>query len=167
MGASALATSVLGLSAASAGMQIGSGVSQFIQSRDRAEQQEEAADLQADLQRRQRRRQRAATRASFGARGVQMTGSPLDVLTDAAAEAELEARLTEFGGELQAHRTRRQGTASLISGIGGGISTGIGGAASAQSIQPGIFSNTGMTIGRANPSGSTAIRGLGTSGMMR
>lgn len=116
-----------------------------------AEHNAEAAIQQAAAQevilRRDRDRRISTTRAAFGAAGVQLQGTPLEVLADEAMEAEEDALLIRFGGEraaeqarltgailarrelqtalgfqtsgqLRADSLRAQGTASLISGFG-------------------------------------------------
>lgn len=118
----------------------------------------EAAILQAAAEeerlRTDRERRISATRAAFGASGVQLQGSPLDVIADQVMTAEEDALLIRFGGELAAQQARltgailarrelqtalgvettgqlradalrAQGTASLISGIGGAAGTAL------------------------------------------
>lgn len=64
-------------------------------SRDQA-----AADEQR--QRIQARRKLGAMRAAYGASGISLEGSPLDVLEDSAAEAELDALTIRYKGEIGA-----------------------------------------------------------------
>lgn len=75
-------------------------------------------NAQAELQRaeaeevrfrRDRQRRSAATRAAFGAAGVQVEGTPLEVLADQAAEAEEDALLIRLGGLTAAQRARLRG----------------------------------------------------------
>lgn len=48
------------------------------------------------------RRTRGAMRAAYGAAGVTVEGSPLDVLAESAAAAELDKLTTQYQGELTA-----------------------------------------------------------------
>lgn len=59
--------------------------------------------------RRDRDRRIESTRATFGASGVQIQGSPLEVLADEAMEAEEDALLIRFGGERVAEQARLTG----------------------------------------------------------
>lgn len=62
--------------------------------------QNAAAD--AELQSREARRRIGAARAGYGASGVAIEGSPLDVLETSAAEAEMDKLNILYKGELQA-----------------------------------------------------------------
>lgn len=171
------------LAVVSAGASIFGGISGRSAARDQARQTQEQADLQARIARqnaqfeldlaernaqaaiqqaaaeevrlrRDRGRRIESTRAAFGAAGVQVQGSPLEVLADEAMEAEEDALLVRFGGEQEAQRVRlagdilarrelqialgvettgqnraaslrAQGTASLISGFAGAAGTAL------------------------------------------
>jgi hypothetical protein len=104
-----------------------------------AEQQavsaQQVAKAQADQQRQQSRRLMAANRAATGASGISDVGSPLLLEADNVTQAELNARMTEYGGLLrqqgyqseipllkfQARRAGEAGTigagATLLSGV--------------------------------------------------
>lgn len=104
-----------------------------------AEQQatsaQQVANAQADQQRQQSRRLMAANRAATGASGISDVGSPLLLEADNVTQAELNARMTEYGGLLrqqgyqseipllkfQARRAGEAGTigagATLLSGV--------------------------------------------------
>lgn len=56
----------------------------------------------AARQRRENQRRLGAIRAGFGASGISLEGTPLDVLEDSAAEAELDALTIEHQGALEA-----------------------------------------------------------------
>lgn len=71
-----------------------------------AEQQAAAEEMRL---RRDRARRLGLTRAGFGAAGVQLAGTPLDVLADEAAEAEEEALLVRFRGRVGAQEARLRG----------------------------------------------------------
>jgi len=66
--------------------------------------------------RRQQRRDIGAATAGFLASGVQLAGTPLDFLADLAAEQELEARLVEAGGLIEASGLTAQARISRFEG---------------------------------------------------
>jgi hypothetical protein len=81
------------------------------------------------LQRQQARRQIATIRSSVGKSGVTSSGTPLLVLAESAANAEIDALNTRFAGEREAGLYRAQGKnamkaakfragAQLLSGFG-------------------------------------------------
>ena len=59
-------------------------------------------DIEAEDTRRENRRNLAAMRAAFGASGLELAGSPLDVLEDTAIEQELDVQRIEFEGRVRA-----------------------------------------------------------------
>lgn len=61
----------------------------------------EQARLDAEDKRRENKRVMASIRASYGASGVELAGSPLDVLTDTATEQETDARRIEYEGQIR------------------------------------------------------------------
>lgn len=80
--------------------------------------------------RRERARRMGATRAAFGAAGVSMEGTPLDILAEQALIAEEDALLIRFGGQqrareqrLQAQLFEQEGQGALVGGILKGGST--------------------------------------------
>lgn len=60
------------------------------------------AAAQEEQHRRLARRQLGQMRAAYGASGVTMEGSPLDILAQSAKDAELDALNIRYGGELKA-----------------------------------------------------------------
>lgn len=60
------------------------------------------AEAEQEDQRRENIRQRGAIRAAYGASGIEMAGSPLDVLSDTALEQELDVARIGYRGELKA-----------------------------------------------------------------
>lgn len=60
------------------------------------------ADAAARDQSRDNRRVMGSIRASYGASGLSLEGSPLDVMEDTALEQELDVSKTRYKGELQA-----------------------------------------------------------------
>ena len=110
--------------------------------RNAAIARERAFSSAARLRRQQRRDIGGAT-AGFLASGIQLTGGPLDFLADLAAEQELEARLVEAGGLIeasgltaQASISRFEGEAARTAGFLSGAGTILGGAAEAFSATP-------------------------------
>lgn len=92
-----------------------------------ARQQAAAEEIRV---RRERVRRIGATRAAFGAAGVTLEGSPLDVLAEQALEAEEDALLVRFGGRVRARQfgleatlAQQAGTAGLFGGLAGGLGT--------------------------------------------
>lgn len=70
----------------------------------------------AERLRRQQRRDIGAATAGFLAGGVQLPGTPMDFLADLAAEQELEARLVEAGGAIEASGLTAQARISRFEG---------------------------------------------------
>lgn len=66
------------------------------------------ARIAAEDRRRDNRRALSSIRASYGASGLDLAGSPLDVLLDSATEGELDAQRTEFEGRAQARSSALQ-----------------------------------------------------------
>lgn len=60
------------------------------------------ADVEQEDQRRENLRQRGAIRAAYGGSGIEMAGSPLDVLEDTAMEQELDVERIGYRGTLRA-----------------------------------------------------------------
>jgi hypothetical protein len=97
----------------------------------RLQAQEDAARFRVDT-----RRRLASTRAAFGASGLILEGSPIDLLGDAAVQGELDALTIEHGGRVraqafgaEAEAASMRGTASLIGGFGRASDTLLGGIA--------------------------------------
>lgn len=75
-----------------------------------------AADQAAADARRQRDqaiKEKGKMRAAYGASGVTVEGSPLDVLEESALNAELDALITEYNGGLRARAYQNQAVAEL------------------------------------------------------
>lgn len=71
-------------------------------SRNAAIAARDRASADADRRRREFDRIRGRNVANIGAAGLDFTGSPTAFLVDQAGEAELDALLVEYGGELEA-----------------------------------------------------------------
>lgn len=63
----------------------------------------ESAQIHEDQQRLADKRTLASAHAIIGASGVQLTGSPLDVMAESARQAEMNALIIRRGGQLEAH----------------------------------------------------------------
>lgn len=112
---------ILGLVAAgvSAVGAVAGGVSQMNAANAAADYEKKAAAENARRQSVDARRQLGKMRAGYGASGVTMAGSPLDVLEDSAREAELDRLTILQSGKLRAKRYEAQGQEAFIQGVGG------------------------------------------------
>jgi hypothetical protein len=68
--------------------------------RQQAELAQRAGDVRTERLRRERRRFLSKQTAAFAAAGVRMTGSPLQVLSDTAAEIELDIMIEDYNTRL-------------------------------------------------------------------
>lgn len=59
------------------------------------------ARIDAEDKRRENRRQLASIRASFGSSGLEVAGTPLDVLADTSIEMALDERRIEYEGQVK------------------------------------------------------------------
>jgi alkanesulfonate monooxygenase SsuD/methylene tetrahydromethanopterin reductase-like flavin-dependent oxidoreductase (luciferase family) len=101
MGPLGIAVSVLGALSSASAERRAANFNAAAAERDAAvARQNAAADAQA--QSREARRRIGAARAAYGAAGVALEGSPLDVLEQSAAEAEMDKLNILYKGELQA-----------------------------------------------------------------
>lgn len=73
--------------------------------------------IAADDKRRDNRRVMSSIRAQYGASGLSMAGSPLDVLQDTAVEQELDVRRIEFEGRVRG----REGALQILGLQEGGV----------------------------------------------
>jgi len=67
------------------------------------------AQLEAEDKRRENARKLSSIRASYGTTGLELAGSPLDVLADTAREMTLEERRIEYEGDIR----YREGTIKM------------------------------------------------------
>lgn len=70
----------------------------------------ETSRIEADDKRRDNRRVLAAMRAAYGSSGLEMAGSPLDVLEDTALEQELDVSRIQYEGRVRA----REGAIQML-----------------------------------------------------
>jgi hypothetical protein len=66
------------------------------------------ADAEASDKIRENKRINSRIRAQYGAAGIEMAGSPLDVIEDTAIEEELDVRRIRYAGELEGIQRRDQ-----------------------------------------------------------
>lgn len=74
------------------------------------------AQSQEQLQRRQSQRILSQGRANAAANGLEMDGSPLEVMAQSAADAEMDALSIRYGGVVRAEQSRIQGNLAQKSG---------------------------------------------------
>ena len=74
------------------------------------------ADVQAEQQRRQAKLQLGQMRANYGASGLQLEGSPMEVLEDSARQAELDNLTIKYNGKLKAMGFNNDATLSQFEG---------------------------------------------------
>jgi hypothetical protein len=124
---------------------------------------EDTARSQGERQQDQVRRQMASARVAIGKSGVAVSGSPLDVLADSAAQAELDHQTILRQGAAQAGMDRYKGSmasrqgyfgaaTSLLSSaskMAGGLSFGGGGDVNAPS-RYGLGDGTTFSLGNAS-----------------
>lgn len=74
---------------------------------------EQAGALDASRQRKQISRLIGTQKALSAGSGIELTGSPLDVMINTAAEGELDAQILEYNTKVQASRFRSQSARDL------------------------------------------------------
>ena len=147
---------MLAMSAISAGSQVGAGVSEQRQARADARGLEKIGEIEAEQARKRGRRLAGRQRAQYAKAGVDVAlGTPLEVLGETAFETELDALRRKWGYDEAADRRKREGKKALTSGIFGGISTLLGGAAMAS--QSGLFTSGGGSAATRTGLGSPSV----------
>lgn len=98
------------------------------------------ASVEAEDTARAQRRQMGALRAAYGAAGIGLAGSPLDVIEDTAIEQSMDVRRVGYAGELKAIGMeekaalfRMEADNARTSGTLGALAQGLGGLSSATS----------------------------------
>ena len=81
--------------------------------REEAALTEQAGALQASRQREQVSRLIGAQKAITAGSGIELTGSPIDVMMDTAAEGEFDAQIIEYNTRIQAARLRSGSTRDI------------------------------------------------------
>lgn len=115
---------------ASVGLTVASSISQKKAANDAADQAKQAARENARRQSIEARKRIGLMRANYGASGVAIEGSALDVLEESAANAELDRLTILHGGTLDANRYKAAGKAAFAQGIGTAANDLLGGAVS-------------------------------------
>ena len=83
----------------------------------RAQQLEQEAEARAAIQGRANQRGLASIRGAYASAGVDVNqGTPLEVMSDAAAELELQKQMILYGGKVGAYNARVQGNIDLMMG---------------------------------------------------
>jgi hypothetical protein len=118
----ALAATVISAVGAVAG-----GISQMNAANAAADYEKKAAAENARRQKIDAQKQIGRVRANYGASGVTMEGSPLDVLEESARTAELDRLTILQGGKLRAQQYKARGQDALIGGITSAAGTLLGG----------------------------------------
>lgn len=77
-------------------------------SRQEAELARQSGALDAERQRKQTGKIVGTQKTQYGASGVELTGSPLDVMIETAAEGELDARIIEYNANVLAAKGMSQ-----------------------------------------------------------
>lgn len=117
----------------------------------------DAAASRERLFRRSRSRQIANARAAFGASGVQLAGTPLEVLSDAITSVSLDAHLIRHGGQVAADDARLQAQLAIRRERIAGESAIFGGAATAELFQA---QGRAAALGAAGEAGGTLLGGI-------
>jgi hypothetical protein len=126
--------------------------------RQQADQAEAEAAADAEQTRQDNQRKLGAAEAAFGASGVDLQGSPLDVLSDLATQGELSRRLILYKGKNQANQfltqaaiDRSQAGAALAGGILGAGTTVLTSALAfgSDSVKPTLPAAKPLTVPRA------------------
>ncbi len=119
---------LLTLTAISAATSIAGGVAANRDAKAEADQFSLLGRIEAKDKRRESRRLFAAQQVKFAGSGVDPSvGTPLDVLADTVAEAELAALRIQFGRESEAAAIRSRGRRAQTQGITGALGTILGG----------------------------------------
>lgn len=123
----ALPLLALAATAVAAAGAVAGGISQMNQASAAADYEKKAAAENARRQSIDAQKQLGRARANYGASGVTMEGSPLDVLEESAQTAELDRLTILQGGKMRADQYKTQGQNALVKGAGSAASTLLGG----------------------------------------
>jgi len=133
---------------AQAGGQIGTGVMTRSAARDQASVAKARGVIVAEDERRKGRRLAGKQRAAYAKAGVKIDeGTPLDVLAQTAADAELNAIRAALGFEQQADDFKSYGKTALMRGILGSGATILGGSKSFSNVYGDLFNGGAKTAG--------------------
>lgn len=133
---------------ASAGSQVLGGIAAKNQgdyeaavARNNAVMAKQQSQLEAERTRKDTMRRLGAQKTAFGASGVTLSGSALDVASDSAFVGEQDAQLILYGGDVRqtqflhdAGAAKIRGNQGLIAGLGGAAGTAMTGAVGFKSL---------------------------------
>jgi hypothetical protein len=114
--------------AVAAGGSIAAGVQQQQTAKADAKEATQVAAYDEAQSRDRAKRLLGAQRAAYAKAGVDMSGTPLDVTADTAAQQEIDALAIRWGGQQRAAGFRAQGQQSLIEGVSSAGSSILSGA---------------------------------------
>jgi hypothetical protein len=97
---------------------VAGGVQQYQQGQANAKLAKQEAAFEEDANRMRARQILAEQRVGYAKAGVTLEGSPLNVMEDTAAQAELDALAIRFGGRTKSLKYRSEGFEGLVSGVG-------------------------------------------------
>ena len=142
-----------------AGAQIGTGIAASSAASRQAGRAREQAALAAEDERRKGRRLAGKQRAGFGKAGVRIDeGTPLDVLAQTAADADLNAFRAAFAREQRADDLESAGRVELTRGLLGAGATILG---QAETFRDLIRPKTSSSVVRRGPPvGSTSAAAI-------
>lgn len=84
--------------------------------REQRKQDIQTAQIAAEDKRRDQRRQLSSLRASYGSSGIELAGTPLDVLSDTSMEMALDSRRIEYEGEVRGRESETRARIALAEG---------------------------------------------------
>lgn len=127
MGATLFSLPGLGSVSVGSALAVGGGIMSAFGAYSSGQAQQQQSNYNAQVERQQamadeaaqRRRSSAIlsqSRANIGASGVEIAGSPLEVMAQSAADAELDALTIRYGGEMRAQQAEYQGRVARASG---------------------------------------------------
>lgn len=121
------------------------------------------AEIAAADKARENRRKLAATRAAFGNTGLEMSGSPLEVLADSSVELAIDQRRVQYEGKVRG----REGALRVL-GLKDDANIARASASNAkaagQIAKASVIVNTGVKIAEVAASGVTSGAGSSVSG---
>jgi hypothetical protein len=128
---------------------IGAGVQQQQAAKANAKEATQVAAYDEAQSRDRAKRLLGQQSALYAKAGVDMTGTPLDVTADTAAQQEIDALAIRWGGQQQAAAFRAQGQQSLVEGFG----------SAGKSLLSGATAWGDRTGGSSSASGTITVNG--------
>lgn len=148
------ASQILALSTATKALSgVGSGVAGILAGQRQAKFQRALGRAAAEEARRRSRRLLARQRVAFAAGGVELTGTPVDVLAFTAGEGERAALFAALPANVRGSQLEAAGLSTLL----GGLSEGLGGALERLAANPQATEQLGRDIEKI-------LGGLGKAG---